>query len=219
LVVTLRAPHRLFFSGLLVLVWLGAIAGSVGQTGSSSATFTTASESAIRARADHVHDWLRLYAQDTDPGGLTGYAIRRLSDPPAPCASGRDEQIAVDLGAYLSTGAPVTAARVITLMTPSSFPDGIAQVNVTAAILPDPLTGMQPLQKAEIRTLDGARAGATLTVGPGRQYQLDLRVRPKADMPLGVPYYPMVRLTVTFTGSAVDYYVYEIPMTVTRSAR
>ncbi len=203
--------------GLWALSLLAGLAVESRETGSSSATFTTTSQSAIRARADHVHDWLRLYAQDTDPGGLTAYAVRRLSDPPVPCASGQDESLVVDLGAFRSTGAPVTLDRVITLMAPSPLPDGITSVTVGATLLPDPVTGLQPLQKAEISTLTGAKAGNPVTMVPGQQLQLNLRVRPKADMALGVPHYPLVQLTVTFTGSAVDYYVYEVPMAVARS--
>lgn len=214
-----RGPrHLLLVAGLVALALLAGLAAEARETGSSSATFTTTSRSAIRARADHVHDWLRLYAQDTDPGGLTGYALKRLSDPPVLCASGQDELMVVDLGAYRSTGAPVTLTRVVTLMAPSPLPDGITSVTVAATLVPDPATGLQPLQKSEISTLTGAKAGNPVTLAAGQQLQLNLRVRPKADMALGVPHYPLVRLTVTFTGSAVDYYVYEIPMAVTRSA-
>jgi hypothetical protein len=214
-----RRCSGLLVAGLIALSVLAGLAAEARRTGSSSATFTTMSQSAIRARADHVHDWLRLYAEDTDPGGLTGYAIRRLSDPPVPCASGQDELLVVDLGAYRSTGAPVAVERVITLMAPAPLPDGITSVTVTATLLPDPASGLQPLQKAEISTLTGAKAGNPVTLAAGQQLQLNLRVRPKADMALGVPYYPLVRLTVTFTGSAVDYYVYEVPMAIARSTQ
>jgi hypothetical protein len=218
-VVVSRRRQLLLVAGLVALSVLAGLAAEARRTGSSSATFTTTSQSAIRARADHVHDWLRLYAQDTDPGGLTGYAIRRLSNPPVPCASGQDEAIAVDLGAYRSTGAPVAADRVITLTAPAPLPDGITSVTVTATLLPDPATGIQPLQKAEISTLTGGRAGNPVTLLAGQQLQLNLRVRPKAEMPLGVPFYPLVRLTVTFPGSALDYYVYEVSMAIARSTQ
>ncbi len=52
----------------------------------------------MSVQAAHVRDWLHVYAQDTDPGGLTGYAIRRLSNPPTPAASGQDDAVVVDLG-------------------------------------------------------------------------------------------------------------------------
>lgn len=215
----MRGARRqlLLAAGLVALSLLAGLAVESRETGSSSATFTTTSQSAIRARADHVHDWLRLYAQDTDPGGLTGYAIRRLSDPPVPCASGQDELMVVDLGGFRSTGAPVTLKRVVTLMAPSPLPDDITSVTVTAALLPDPASGLQPLQRVDISNLNGAKAGNPVTLLPGQQLQINLRVRGKAEMTPGVPYYPSVQLEVTFPGSAVAYYVYEISMAVTRS--
>lgn len=206
-------------AGFIALSVLAGLAAEARRTGSSSATFTTTSQSAIRARADHVHDWLRLYAQDTDPGGLTGYAIRRLSDPPVPCASGQDELVVVDLGAFRSTGAPVSLTRVITFMAPSPLPDGITSVSVAVELLPDAATGLQPIQRVDIGRLSGAKASNPAILLAGEQLQLNLRVRSRAEMALGVPYYPTVRITVTFTGSAVDYYVYEIPMAVARSMR
>jgi len=201
---------------LLALVGLALLAVASLAVGASGAWFHSQSDSYMSVQAAHVRDWVHLYAQDTDPGGLTGYAIRRLSSPPTPAASGQDEAIAVDLGGFPDKNRTYDFPRTITIMTPAVFPEaGVTQVTVVATLAPDPTTGDQPLSRVRIGAVGNAGGAATVTMTPGRQMQVNIRVGAKKRFVLGQTYYPRVVLTLSFTGGPTGYFVYEIPMAVT----
>jgi hypothetical protein len=167
-------------------------------------------------QAAHVRDWLHVYAEYTDPGGLTGYAIRRLSSPPTPAASGQDDGIVVDLGGFPDANKTFDFPRTITIMTPTAFPEtSVTQVRVAATLAPDPTTGDQPLRQVRIGAIGNTGGAATVTMTAGQQLQVNVSVRARKQFVLGQTYYPSVVLTLSYTGSPADYFVYEIPMAVT----
>jgi hypothetical protein len=201
---------------LLALVGLALLAAASLAVGASGAWFHSQSDSYVVVQAAHIHDWVHLYAQDTDPGGLTGYAIRRLSSPPTPAASGQDEAITVDLGGFPDKNRTYDFPRTITIMTPAVFPEaGVTQVTIAATLAPDPATGEQPLSRVRIGAVGDAGGAATVTMTAGQQMQVNVRVGAKKRFVLGQTYYPRVVLTLSFAGGPTGYFRYEIPMAVT----
>ncbi len=201
--------RRLF--GLLTLALVAVTSAGIAGSG---AWFHSQSDSYMSVQAAHVRDWLHIYAQDTDPGGLTGYAVRRLSNPPTPAASGQGDTIAVDLGGFPDANQTFDFPRTITMMTPETFPEaGVTQVTVAVTLLPDPATGDQLLRQVKLVPVGGTKGGGTATMATGEQLQIDLRVRTKKQLDLGQTYSPRVALTLTYAGGPADYFVWEIPMT------
>ena len=165
--------------GLSALALLAVTSVAVAGSG---AWFHSQSDSYMSVQAAHVRDWLHVYAQDTDPGGLTGYAIRRLSNPPTPAASGQDEAVVVDLGGFPDKNKTYDFPRTITIMTPAAFPEaGVTQVTVVATLAPDPTTGEQPLTRVRIGAVGDPGGAATVTMTAGRQMQVNVRVGAKSS--------------------------------------
>jgi hypothetical protein len=201
--------------GFVMLVGLAALAAGLVRMQTSSATFTTASLTGLRAQADTAGDWVHLYSQATDPAGLTAYANRRLSDPLVPAAEGQDEGLTIDLGGYPDFKQDFVLERVFTLETPAVFLDpGITQVTIIATLLADP-SGVQPLRKLTITGLDGVGNQVSATLGPGQKRQFNVTVRSKRNFDVGTTYHPCVRLALSIAGSPAGYYVYEIPLALT----
>ncbi|MEE4276159.1 MAG: hypothetical protein V2J16_09890 [Thermoleophilia bacterium] len=199
---------------LTLLAGLALFAVASVAVGASGAWFHSESDSYLSVQAAHVQDWLHVYAEDTDPGGLTGYAIRRLSDPPVPAASGQDDALVVDLGGFPDANATFDFVRTVTVVTPAAFPDpAVTQVTVAATLLPDPATGSQLLRQVKLVPVGGTKGAGTVTMAVGEQYQVDLTVRTRKQFDLGQTYAPRVVLTLTYAGGPADYFVWEIPMT------
>lgn len=210
-----RAAVYVLGLGALAALAVGAVLGSVVRT--SSAAFTTTSASTLEATADHVHDWLRVYSQTTDPDGLTGYALRRVPVPPGPpAATGMDEGLAVDLGGFPDANVTFTFNRVFTIKTPPAFPGaGVTQVTVAVSITPDAATGEQPLRNARLSAVGATGGSTSLALGPGQKRQFNVQVRMRSRFQLGRSYSPHVILTVTWAGGPAGYYVYDYPIVVT----
>ena len=203
-------------AGLLMLAVLATVGPVAADQRFSSAAFTTTSASTLDASAAHVRDWLHVYAEDTDPGGLTGYAIRRLSSPPTPAASGEDDAVVVDLGGFPDANQTFDFSRTITIMTPAAFPEaGVTQVTVAVTLAPDPATGDQPLRQVRIGIIGNAGGAATVTMAAGEQRQVNVTVRTRKQFILGQTMYPRVVLTLSYTGGPTGYFAYEIPMAYT----
>ena len=201
---------------LLGLLALALVAVTSAGIAGSGAWFHSQSDSYMSVQAAHVRDWLHVYAQDTDPGDLTGYAIRRLSSPPTPAASGQDDAVAVDLGGFPDANQTFDFPRTITIMTPATFPEaGVTQVTVAATLAPDPATGDQPLRQVRIGAIGNTGGTATVTLAAGQQRQVNVTVRTRKQFVLGQTMYPRVVLTLSYTGGPTGYYVYEIPMAYT----
>jgi hypothetical protein len=195
---------------LVLLAVLAAAASAVAVQHSSGAVFSRASDSSVQATGDHVHSWLRAYSQSTDPDGLTGYAVRRSSSPSVPAATGVDEAITVHLGGYTRR---TTVNRVITIKTPTTFPETtVTSVTVTASLVADPTTGGQPISAIGFAASGSGRTNP-VTLGRGVKDQLNLRVSVDG-LTMNTLYVPTVKITVTFTGFTTAYYVYSIPVKV-----
>ena len=84
---------------LAAAAWLAAAATLALPAMRSDARFNSVSANkANTVAADSPDNYLRLYSQSTDPAGLTGYAVKRLSTPAVPAATGADATLAVSLG-------------------------------------------------------------------------------------------------------------------------
>lgn len=203
---------------LVLLLALALAALAAGAIGFSRASFTTTSQTQIGATAAHVHSWLHLYSQDTDPGVLTGYATRRVQSGIGPlCAAGLDESLTLDMGGLRATGTTYTFNRAFTVKTPAAFLDAaVTQVTITATYVADAATGKQPIYDVSFSATTTTGGSNPLTVALDLQRQANVRMRANGSgWVVGQIYRPHVLLTVTYTGFTTAYYVYDIPLAVT----
>jgi hypothetical protein len=166
--------------------------------------------------ADSPANYLRLYSQSTDPAGLTGYAVKRGSNPNVPAATGADLTLAAALGGFKNQNA-TTVTRVLTLEALDPLPAGASPLTVTVALAADPVTGRQPLSGATFSALDGSGAAptATLTAGAKRQLNLTVRTQPNSLFPgNNVLHSPTVTLRVTYPGYSGSFLSFVVPVTV-----
>ena len=203
---------------LLLLLALALTALAVGLTGFSRASFTTTSQTQIAATAAHVHSWLRLYSQSTDPAGTTAYATQRVQSGVAPlCATGLDETLALAMGGIKVGTTTYTLNRAFTVRTPAAFPDAaVTQVTITATYVADAATGKQPIYDVRFSATTTTGGSNPLAVARSLQRQANIRMRASGTgWVVGQTYRPHVLLTVTYTGFTTAYYVYDIPVAVT----
>lgn len=187
---------------------LVALAGCLGIR-TSGASFTKASSSTVSVGTPEVSDFLHLYSQSTDPDGLGGYYRKPGTTQPA--ATGIDESLAVDLG---SQGPErTTCSRVFTLRTAASFPTGVASVTITATLVPDPGTGVQPITQFGFAGVGGTGRNNPVTLSANAKRQCNLVI--SVPGPSGTVYHPTVNITVTYSGFSTSYFRYSIPFTVT----
>jgi len=166
--------------------------------------------------ADSPNNYLRLYSQETDPAGLTGYATKRLSNPLVPAATGADLALAVALGGFKNQNT-TSITRVFTLQALNPLPPGASPLTVTAVLAADPVTERQPLTGASFSALDGSGAGptATLTAGAKRQLNLTVRTQPNNVFPgNNVLHTPTVILQVTYPGYTGTFLSFVVPISV-----
>ena len=183
----------------------------------SDARFNTVSANRGNSvAADSPSNYLRLYSQPTDPAGLTGYAVKRLSSPAVPAATGSNLGLAVALGGYKNQ-TTTTVTRVLTLEALTPLPAGASPLTVTVTLAADTALGKQPLTGASLSNLDGSGAGstATLTAGAKRQLNLTLRTQPSSIFP-GNNYMlnPTVTLRVTYPGYSGNFLTSVVPVSV-----
>jgi hypothetical protein len=202
---------------LAAAAWVAASATLALPVIRSDARFNSVSaNTANSVTADSPANYLRLYSQSTDPAGLTGYAIKRLSTPSVPAATGADLSLAAALGGYKNQNT-TTITRVLTLQALNPLPAGASPLTVTAALAADPNTGRQPLTGASFSALDGSGAAptATLTAGAKRQLNLTLRTQPNSIFPgNNVLHTPTVTLQVTYPGYTGTFLSFVVPVSV-----
>lgn len=179
------------------------------MTGISGASFTSASTSTISASTAGAQNLLNLYSESTDPDGLGSYYRRPGTTTPA--ATGRDATLVVDLG--LQAASNTTCNRVFTIKTPSSFPAGISSVTVTATLIADPATGIQPITQIGFASIGGTGRTNPVTIAAGVKRQCNLVVA--APKPTGTVYRPTVLITITYSGFTGTYFRYSVPFTIT----
>lgn len=166
--------------------------------------------------ADSPDNYLHLYSQSTDPANLTGYAVKRLSNPSVPAATGSDLTLAAGLGGFKNQST-TTVTRVLTLQALSPLPAGASPLTVTAALAADPVTGRQPLTGVSFSALDGSGAGptATLTAGVKRQLNVTVRTQPSNVFPgNNLLHTATVTLKVTYPGYSGSFLSFEVPVSV-----
>ena len=201
---------------LLVLAALALLGLTVPA---SDARFNKVTTNTSTIAADSAGAYFHVYSQSTDPGGVTGYATRRLSSPLVPAATGADDAIAVHMGGWRNQNATYVD-RVVTIKAPATFPAGVTQLTLHGARNPDPTTGEQPLTAGRFQRMNDTGGGATITLSPGEQVELDLEVTmrppdfPNGGAGSGLTYTPTVTVWATWTGYTDDFYAYVIPVRV-----
>lgn len=203
---------------LLVLLVLAVVAAGAAAFGFSHATYTSSSQTDITASADHVHNWLHLYSQSTDPAGLTAYATQRVQTGVGPLvATGVDETLSLTMGGLRANNTSVSFNRSFTIQTPATFPDTtVTQATITATYVADTTSGLQPLRDVRFNVVGSTRGTNPVTLARNTKYQANVRMRASGTgWVVGQVYRPHLILTVTYTGGPAGYYVYDIPLAVT----
>ena len=202
---------------LAAAAWLTATVTLALPAIRSDASFNSVGANRANAVvADSPANYLTLYSQSTDPALLTGYAVKRLSSPSIPAATGANSTLAVALGGFKNQNT-TTVTRVLTLQARSPLPAGASPLTVTVALAADPVTGRQPLTGATFSALDGSGAGptATLTAGAKRQLNLTVRTQPNSVFPgNNVLHTPTVTVSVTYPGYTGTFLSYVVPVRV-----
>ena len=203
---------------LLVLLVLAVVAAGVAGFGFSHANYTTSSQTDVTASADHVHNWLDLYSQSTDPAGLLAYATHRVQTGVGPLvATGADETLSLTMGGIRGNNTSYTFNRSFTIQTPAAFPVAtVTQATITATYVADSATGKQPLRDVRFNVVGSTRGSNPVTLARNTKYQANVRMRATGTgWVVGRVYRPHIIITVTYTGGPTGYYVYDIPLAVT----
>jgi len=203
---------------LLVLLVLAVVAAGVAGFGFSHANYTTSSQTDVTASADHVHNWLDLYSQSTDPAGLLAYATQRVQTGVGPLvATGADETLSLTMGGIRGNNTSYTFNRSFTIQTPAAFPVAtVTQATITATYVADSATGKQPLRDVRFNVVGSTRGSNPVTLARNTKYQANVRMRATGTgWVVGRVYRPHIIITVTYTGGPTGYYVYDIPLAVT----
>jgi hypothetical protein len=198
------------------LVVLAAFAAVAAHTRSSSATFTTGSQSTVTASVDSVTNWVHLYSETSDPDGLTGYARQANAPGGALIASGSDKSLVLDLGSYPDLNKTFAFSRVLTLKTPPSFPlAGVNQVTVSVSLVADP-GGTQPLRNPALHLTTQGGTGTSVTLGANAKAQLDISLRTKKNpWDAGDQFRPHIVLSMTYPGGPAGAYAYDLTALLT----
>jgi hypothetical protein len=190
---------------LLAGLGLGAalLTVTVARTTASGAAFTAATgSSGTTVAADSAATYLDLFSQGTDPAGLTGYAVKNLSNPPVLAATGSDLGLSLDLGGWKNGG---TMNRALTIQARNPLP--AASITVTTVVPPTP---SQPVTAATIAAVGsaGGTTSATLTAGTKRQVNLTIVKLPGNN----VLYTANIQLVVTYPGYTGSFLTYSVPV-------
>jgi hypothetical protein len=199
-----------------LLLGLAALAAAVLVIPVSVASFNSRSSNTASIAADSSDRYFHAYSQGADPAGVTGYAIRR-GTASTRAATGADDGLTVHLGGWRNRG-PEWVDRVLTLKAPATFPPGVTQLTLHSARAADPATGMQPLSDVRFQLMNDTGGGATITLGPGQQVELDVQVTVRRpQFPNGgtqETYVPTVTVWATWPGYADDFFAYVIPVSL-----
>lgn len=210
-----RRAIILLAAAALVVAAASAVAASRAPR-FSAASYTTTSQSDVTASTASVSGWLNAYSQDSDPGGLQGYARQQdLAGQPL-IADGQDAGLTLDWGSYPDLSKTLDFTRVLTIQTPAVFPDAsVTQVTVTVTLIADP-GGTQPLRKPSLHLVGQTGASTSVTLSPGAKAQLDVQLRTKKNpWDDGDVFLPRVVLTLTYAGGPAAYYVYDFTTLLT----
>ena len=170
---------------LLVLAALALLGLTVPA---SDARFNKVTTNTGAIAADSAGAYFHVYSQSTDPGG--GDRLRD-APPQQPAGArgdrGRRRDLRSHMGGWRNQNATYVD-RVVTIKAPATFPAGVTQLTLARRGNPDPTTGEQPLTAGRFQRMNDTGGGATITLSPGEQVELDLEVtmRPP-DFPNGGP--------------------------------
>ena len=196
---------------LIALAIILAACASLGSVAVSGASLTNASSSTISASAAGVQNLLHLYSQASDPDGTTGYYVQPGTSSLA--ATGTDATLTVNLGRQSNTN--TVEARVFSIKAASLFPTGITSITVTASLVADPTTGLQPINDYGFANVGNTARNNPVNLTAGQKMQCNLRT--KVAPPSGTVYRPKLVITVTYSGYSGGFFVYTVPVTVTAS--
>jgi hypothetical protein len=174
----------------------------------SGAAYVDVNVSNASISAASVESLLSLYSQSTDPDGLTGYFAKAGKSTPA--ASGAGMSLKVDLGAQRT--ASTDENMVFTIKAPDTFPVGVSTITVTATLVTDPATGVQPITSVGFSKLGGNTRDA-LILGPSAKAQCNIQT--KLPKKTGAVYHSTVVITVTYDGYSGSFFQYSVPVTIT----
>jgi hypothetical protein len=203
---------------LAVLLLAGSAAAALAAAGArtSRASYTTGSQTDVMASAATVAAWLSVNSQGGDSGVPSGYA-RQHNDVSQPfIASGQGASLAIRWGGYDDLNVWFTFSRVLTIRTPTAFPDPtVNQVTVTVSLLPD-AGGTQMLRNPYLHLVNQAGTTSSVTLGRDQRAQLDIQLRTKKNpWDAGNTFSPHVVLTLTYAGGPAAYYVYDFETLLT----
>lgn len=197
----------------LILTAVAALSLAVATTAFTGARFTTQTVNAGSVlSADKTGAYVHAYSQSTNPGGLTGYAIRSGSSPSVPAATGADDPLAVNLGGYNNLF-NTTANRVLTLTAPSTLPSGVSSVTVALSVAADPSTGIQPIADYTIATTSNLSLGKSVSFSAGVTRQVNLTVS-TWNLSGNLQYVPRLVVKATYTGYSGNFLSYAIPVKI-----
>ncbi len=199
---------------LAAAAWLAATATLALPAIRSDAQLNSVSTNRANSiAADSPSNYLRLYSQSTDPAGLTGYAVKRGSNPAVPAATGANLTLAAALGGYKNQNT-TGVTRVLTLQALDPLPAGASPLTVTASLAADPVSGRQPLSQITFSDTNGANAGPTATLTAGAKKQLNLRVATRGFPGNNTLITPVITLTVRFPGYTGSFLSFTVPVSV-----
>jgi hypothetical protein len=198
---------------LLLILGLAAlaIAATSAFVTTSGATFTSASSSTASASTAGVTSLLHLYSQSSDPDGLGSYYVQPGTSTLA--ATGTDATLTVNLGKQSTSN--TSENRVFTIKAASSFPTGITLITVTASLMADPGTGLQPINSYGFANVGNTGRTASVTLSAGQKMQCN--VRTSVAKPSGTVYHPTMVIKVTYSGYSGSFFQYSVPFAVTAS--
>lgn len=194
---------------LAALAVLGLALAATSFTGARYTSRTTNAGNALTA--DKPSSYLRIYSQSTNPGGLTGYAVRAGKTPSTPAATGTDETLEANLGGFNNVSGS-TVNRVFTLTT-GTLPAGVSSITVELSTVADPTTGSQPISDYTFATTSGTSVGKTVTVGPNNTGQINLTIRTN-NLSGNRQYVPKVVIRVTYPGYSGNFLSYVVPIKI-----
>jgi hypothetical protein len=206
-------------ASLLLGLILAAL--TVGSISFSRASFTTSSQSQVRATAAHVHNWLNIYSSSTDVDGDSGSYARQYGSATINAATGKDENVAVNLGTWTVTTAQ-TFNCTFKVKPVATYPvGGVTAVTATVTLGADPTTGKQPITGFGLMPWGTTTAGSTTTQSisgwtTSLKKQMNLRVRfSGSGWVLGTTYRPTLTIEMLYSGFTTTYYRYVVPISCT----
>lgn len=201
------------------LLVLAAILAASLFASASDARMNATTKNTGTIGADAPDAYFHVYSQSTDPGGVTGYATRRGSSPAVLAGTGADATAAVHMGGWRNQNATYVD-RVLTIKAPATFPAGVSQLTLHGLRSVDPATGEQPITAGRFQRMNDTGGGATITLSPGEQVELDLEVTmrppdfPPSGPGSGLTYTPTVTIWGTWPGYSDDFFSYIVPVKV-----